>query len=76
MLDLAPDRDQHWLIVLDRRDEVVAGMSAAVAMTTLDQSTSGSGSIATRRACASVERIVMPNQAPGKTRSSVYLAAP
>ncbi len=28
------------------------------------------------RACASVERMVAPNQAPGKTRSSAYLAAP
>src|SRR6185437_4660321 len=51
-------------------------MSAAVAMTTFDQSTSGSGSMATSFARASVERIVMPYQAPGKTRSSVYFAAP
>ncbi len=52
------------------------GMSAAVTTTTFDQSNAGSRSSATNRACASVERIVAPNQAPGKTRSSVYLAAP
>ena len=52
------------------------GMSAAVATTTFDQSTSGSSSIASSFARASVERIVMPCQAPGKTRSSVYFAAP
>ena len=52
------------------------GMSAAVTRTTFDQSIAGSGSIATSRACGSVERIVMPYQAPGKTRSSVYFAAP
>ena len=52
------------------------GMSSAVATTTFDQSMSGSSSIATSFARASVERIVVPNQAPGKTRSSVYFAAP
>jgi hypothetical protein len=52
------------------------GMSAAVTMTTFDQSTSGSGSMATRRARGSVERIVAPYHAPGKTRSSVYFAVP
>src|SRR5438093_3456319 len=52
------------------------GISAAVARTTFDQSTSGSGSIASSFARASVERIVMPYHAPGKTRSSVYFAAP
>ena len=52
------------------------GMSAAVTTTTVDQSNAGSRSSATNRACASVERMVAPNQAPGKTRSSVYFAAP
>ena len=52
------------------------GMSAAVTTTTLDQSNAGSRSSATNRACASVERIVAPYQAPGKTRSSAYFAAP
>src|SRR5438067_109108 len=35
-----------------------------------------SGWLPTRRACASVERTVAPNQAPGKTRSAAYLASP
>src|SRR5215203_2082300 len=52
------------------------GMSAAVTTTTDDQSNAGSRSRAVNVACASVERIVAPYQAPGKTRSSVYLAAP
>ena len=52
------------------------GMSAAVTTTTVDQSKAGSSSRATNVACASVERIVAPYQAPGKTRSSAYLAAP
>ena len=52
------------------------GMSAAVTTTTVDQSKAGSRSSATNRACASVERMVAPNQAPGKTRSSAYFAAP
>ena len=52
------------------------GMSAAVTTTTFDQSKPGSRSSASNRACASVERIVAPNQAPGKTRSSAYFAAP
>ena len=52
------------------------GMSAAVTTTTDDQSKAGSSSRATNVACASVERIVAPYQAPGKTRSSAYLAAP
>ena len=42
------------------------GMSAAVTTMTVDQSKAGSRSSATNRACASVERIVAPNQAPGK----------
>ena len=52
------------------------GMSAAVTTTTDDQSKPGSRSSAANVACASVERIVAPYQAPGKTRSSAYLAAP
>jgi hypothetical protein len=52
------------------------GMSAAVATTTFDQSTSGSSSIARSFARGSVDRIVAPYQAPGKTRSSAYFAAP
>jgi hypothetical protein len=52
------------------------GMSAAVRTTTFDQSKVGSTSSATKVACASVERIVAPYQAPGKTRSSAYFAAP
>ena len=47
------------------------GMSAAVMTTTRDQSKSGSSSMPRSRAWASVERIVAPYQAPGKTRSSV-----
>ena len=52
------------------------GMSLAVRTTTFDQSKSGSSSMPSSRACGSVDRIVAPYQAPGKTRSSVYLAAP
>ncbi len=52
------------------------GISAAVMTTTFDQSKSGSSSSPSRRACASVERMVAPYQAPGNTRSSVYLASP
>ncbi len=52
------------------------GMSAAVTTATFDQSNAGSRSMATKRAWASVERIVAPNHAPGNTRSSAYLAAP
>ncbi len=52
------------------------GMSRAVTTTTLDQSKAGSRSMAMRRACASVERMVAPYQAPGKTRSSAYFARP
>jgi hypothetical protein len=52
------------------------GMSSAVTRMTLDQSNEGSRSRATKRACASVERIVAPYHAPGKTRSSAYLASP
>src|SRR5689334_1229252 len=51
-------------------------MSAAVTTTTFDQSNPSSRSSPTKRAWASVERIVMPNQAPGKTRSSAYFASP
>jgi hypothetical protein len=52
------------------------GMSALVTTTTRFQSNASSSSIASRRACGSVERIVAPNQAPGKTRSSAYFASP
>ena len=52
------------------------GMSAAVTTTTFDQSKPGSRSRATKVACASVERIVAPYQAPGTTMSSVYSAVP
>ena len=46
------------------------GMSSAVTTATFDQSNDGSSSMASRRACGTVERIVAPYQAPGKTRSS------
>jgi hypothetical protein len=52
------------------------GMSAAVTRTTFDQSKASSRSSPTNRAWASVERMVAPYQAPGKTRSSAYLASP
>ena len=51
-------------------------MSALVTTTTRFQSNASSSSIASRRACGSVERIVAPNHAPGKTRSSAYFASP
>src|SRR5256885_1817783 len=52
------------------------GISVAVTTATLLQSNAGSRSIARSRACGSVERTVAPNHAPGKTRSSAYLARP
>src|SRR5688572_6369476 len=52
------------------------GMSAAVTTTTFDHSKSGSNSSASKVACASVERMVVPYHAPGTTMSSVYRAVP
>ena len=52
------------------------GMSSAVTTATRLQSNPGSSSIASSRACGTVERIVAPYQAPGNTRSSVYSARP
>ena len=52
------------------------GMSSAVTTTTRFQSKASSSSMPSRRACGSVDRIVAPNQAPGKTRSSAYFAVP
>ena len=51
-------------------------MSAAVTTTTFDQSNASSRSSPTKRAWASVERIVAPYHAPGNTRSSAYFASP
>ena len=52
------------------------GMSTEVTTATFDQSKAGSSSIASSRAWGTVERIVAPYQAPGKTRSSAYRACP
>ena len=49
------------------------GMSAAVTTMTATSRRRDRGRARRSVACASVERIVAPNQAPGKTRSSVYL---
>ena len=72
--DLAADRHEDRLVVLDEADDVLARDVVAVTTTTRFQSKASSSSIASRRACGSVERIVAPNQAPGKTRSSAYFA--
>ena len=77
MLDLATDRHEDRLVVLDRADDVLAGDVGGGRRRRRSTSRSrGSRSSARNRACASVERIVAPYQAPGKTRSSAYLAAP
>src|SRR5215207_9327156 len=52
------------------------GVSAALTTMTFDQSKAGSRSSASKVACASLERIVAPYQAPGTTMSSVYRAVP
>ena len=76
VLDLAADRDEDRLVGLDRADDVVAGDVGGGDdddRRPVERRVEVEGD---ERACASVERIVAPYQAPGKTRSSAYLAAP
>ena len=60
----------------DRADDVLARDVVRGHDDDRDQSNAGSSSIAEQRGVRSVERIVAPYQAPGKTRSSVYSAVP
>ena len=76
VLDLPAERDEDRLVVLDEADHVVAGDVVRGHDHDLDQSKFGSRSMLRSRAWGSVERMVAPYQAPGKTRSSAYFAVP
>ena len=65
VLDLAAERDEDRLVVLDEADDVVARDVGGGHDHHLDQSKVGSRSMLRSRACGSVERIVAPYQAPG-----------
>ena len=77
MLDLAAEGRGPAGRRAMRADDVVAGDVLGGQDGSPGTSRSpGRGRSPSSRACGSVERIVAPYQAPGKTRSSVYSAAP
>ena len=75
--DLAADRHEDRLVVVDEADDVVAGdVGGRRDDDAVPVGPPSSRSMASRRAWASVERTVAPNHAPGNTRSSAYFASP